>query len=226
MPRKKPDRTPARSKTSPIAPTTAQAGPSTPRTPFLKNPGQDDFRDPKVMWYAPQRKWVMALAAHDRVDFYASPDLKNWIKLSEFGGAPMRGAHGGVWECPDLFPLKDNQGRERWVLLVSINPGDPNGGSATQYFVGDFDGTNFTTDQSDTRWIDYGPDDYAGVTYSNAPRHRRIFIGWMGNWDYTPQSPTFPWRGAMTVPPPPPRTRAGERQRQRLLDVYAGRRAG
>lgn len=164
--------------------------------PVLKNPGQKDFRDPKVMWHEPTRKWIMALAVKDRIHFYSSPNLKEWTKESEFG--VDKGAHGGVWECPDLFALSENN-RERWVLFVSINPGGPNGGSATQYFVGDFDGKNFTSAQTDTKWVDWGTDNYAGVTWSNtAPR--RIFIGWMSNWLYGQKVPTAPWRSAMTVP--------------------------
>ncbi|HEX5654860.1 MAG TPA: glycoside hydrolase family 32 protein [Chitinophagaceae bacterium] len=164
--------------------------------PVLKNPGITDFRDPKVIWYEPQKKWVMTLATKDRISFYSSPDLKNWKKESEFGSEA--GAHGGVWECPDLFPLENN-GKKIWVLLVSLNPGGPNKGSATQYFLGDFDGTVFTPTHTDTRWIDYGPDNYAGVTWSNTG-NRKIFIGWMSNWLYANLVPTTAWRSAMTLP--------------------------
>ena len=164
--------------------------------PVLKNPGIKDFRDPKVFWYAPAKKWIMTLAVLDRIDFYSSPDLKNWSKESEFG--KTFGAHGGVWECPDLFPLND-QGQTVWVLLVNLNPGGPNGGSATQYFTGNFDGKTFTPFQTDTRWLDYGPDEYAGVTWENTG-NRRIFLGWMSNWQYGMLVPTQKWRSAMTVP--------------------------
>jgi fructan beta-fructosidase len=164
--------------------------------PVLKNPGIRDFRDPKVSWHAPTKKWIMTLATLDRITFYSSPDLKNWTKESEFGKEV--GAHGGVWECPDLFPLNYN-GEEIWLLLVSINPGGPNGGSATQYFTGKFDGHTFTPFQTDTRWIDWGPDDYAGVTWSNT-KDRKIFLGWMSNWQYANQVPTATWRSAMTIP--------------------------
>src|SRR4051812_28283356 len=164
--------------------------------PVLKNPGIRDFRDPKVMWYAKQQKWVMTLATKDHITFYSAHDLKTWKKESEFG--LQTGAHGGVWECPDLFPLKLN-GKTYWVLLVSINPGGPNGGSATQYFVGQFDGKNFISDQKDIRWIDYGTDNYAGVTWSNTG-NRKIFIGWMNNWQYGKVVPTKIWRSAITVP--------------------------
>ena len=164
--------------------------------PVLQNPGIRDFRDPKVFWYEAGKKWIMTLATLDHITFYSSPDLKNWKEESRFGKEV--GAHGGVWECPDLFPL-DYNGQTIWVLLVSINPGGPNGGSATQYFTGQFDGKTFIPYQTDTRWIDYGPDDYAGVTWSNTS-NRKIFLGWMSNWQYANAVPTQVWRSANTVP--------------------------
>jgi fructan beta-fructosidase len=164
--------------------------------PVLKNPGIKDFRDPKVMWYAKQKKWLMTLATKDHITFYSAPDLKNWKKESEFGLAV--GAHGGVWECPDLFPLKV-EGKTYWVLIVNINPGGPNGGSATQYFVGQFNGNKFTPVDTKTRWLDYGPDEYAGITWGNTGS-RKIFLGWMSNWEYANQLPTEKWRNAMTIP--------------------------
>lgn len=164
--------------------------------PVLKNPGIVDFRDPKVSWYAAGNKWIMTLATKDHISFFSSKDLKDWKKESEFGATV--GAHGGVWECPDLFPLEYN-GQVVWVLLVSINPGGPNGGSATQYFTGNFDGKTFTPFQTDTRWVDYGTDNYAGVTWSNTGK-RRIFLGWMSNWQYANVVPTQQWRSAMTIP--------------------------
>jgi fructan beta-fructosidase len=164
--------------------------------PVLKNPGIVDFRDPKVMWYEPQKKWVMTLATKDRITFYSSADLKNWVKESEFGATV--GAHGGVWECPDLFTLDDN-GKKVWVLIVNINPGGPNKGSATQYFIGDFDGNKFIPYTTDIKWIDYGPDEYAGITWSNTG-NRKIFLGWMSNWMYANVVPTETWRNAMTIP--------------------------
>jgi len=163
--------------------------------PVLENPGIRDFRDPKVFWMEKEQKWIMALAVKDRIGFYSSADLKTWDHESDFGTAI--GAHGGVWECPDLFQLEN-----KWVLLVSINPGGPNGGSATQYFIGDFDGKTFTPQDENVRWLDYGRDNYAGVTWSDIPQGdgRRIFIGWMSNWDYANVVPTENWRSAMTVP--------------------------
>lgn len=164
--------------------------------PVLKNPGIKDFRDPKVAWYEPGKRWVMTLAAQDRTTFYSSKDLKKWDRESEFG--QTAGAHGGVWECPDLFPLTYN-GTTVWILIVNINPGGPNGGSATQYFCGNFDGHNFVPFDTETRWVDYGPDEYAGVTWSNTGS-RRLFLGWMSNWEYATVVPTVKWRSAMTVP--------------------------
>ena len=167
-----------------------------PRNPVLKNPGIEDFRDPKVMWYDPAKKWIMTLAAQDQVMFYSSPNLKDWKKESEFGKAA--GAHGGVWECPDLFELENN-GKKVWVLIVNLNPGGPNKGSATQYFLGSFNGNTFKPFNTETKWIDYGPDEYAGITWSNTGS-RKIFLGWMSNWMYANQVPTERWRNATTLP--------------------------
>jgi len=164
--------------------------------PVLKNPGIRDFRDPKVSWYEEGNKWIMTLATTDRITFFSSPDLKNWTKESEFG--KEFGAHGGVWECPDLFPIV-YEGKKIWVLIVNLNPGGPNGGSATQYFTGQFDGKTFTPYQTDTRWIDYGPDEYAGITWSNTG-DRKLFLGWMSNWQYANIVPTTKWRSANTIP--------------------------
>ena len=168
--------------------------------PVIKNNmGIKDFRDPKVFWHDETRQWIMALVAGDHAKFYSSTNLKDWKHLSDFG--KDKGAHGGVWECPDLFKLNvDGKDEEKWVLIISINPGAPNGGSGTQYFTGDFDGTTFTAEHEDTKWLDYGTDNYAGVTYNNAPSNQRIFIGWMSNWNYARNTPTKVWRSAMTLP--------------------------
>jgi fructan beta-fructosidase len=173
--------------------------------PVIPNPGLHDFRDPKVFWYEPSRKWILVLAQKDRVKIYTSPNLKKWTFASDFG--ENDGAHMGVWECPDLFPLKVDGGtKTKWVMLVSVSADAPAGGSGTQYFTGDFDGTKFKNDSpEDTQWIDYGADNYAGVTWSNIPAAdgRRVFIGWMNNWSYATTVPTDPgktWRSSMTVP--------------------------
>ena len=167
--------------------------------PIIANPNLKDFRDPNVFWNAATNNWNLILVAGDRAQFYTSDNLINWKLESEFGQGI--GAHGGVWECPNLFKIKvENSKDEKWVLLISINPGAPNGGSGTQYFVGDFDGKNFKTTQKDTKWLDYGTDNYAGVTYDNSPNDKRIFIGWMSNWSYARNTPTKNWRSAMTLP--------------------------
>jgi fructan beta-fructosidase len=184
--------------------------------PVLRNPGKRDFRDPKVSWFEPQKKWVMTLAVGDHVGFYSSKDLKVWNYESEFGRE--WGAHGGVWECPDLIAMVvEGEAVPKYVLLVSVNPGGPNGGSGIQYFIGDFDGHRFTLDAhfkshlqdgpagglaSLAAWVDYGTDDYAGVTWSGMPASdgRHVFLGWMSNWSYAQQVPTERWRSAMTLP--------------------------
>lgn len=177
--------------------------------PVIPNPGIiRDFRDPKVIWDETSQQWVMVFAAKDHVAIWGSPDLKSWTHLSDFG--EEYGGHGGVWECPDLFPIGvDETGENKWVLLVSINPGGPNGGSATQYFIGDFEEGRFVLDPSfepsvtgeKAVWLDYGRDNYAGVTWSDIPKEdgRRLFIGWMSNWDYANIVPTEVWRSAMTL---------------------------
>ncbi len=165
--------------------------------PVLQNPGISDFRDPKVQWYEPGKMWIMTLATKDRVTFYSSKDFKSWVRESDFGA--QTGAHGGVWECPDLFKISASDGAEKWVLIANINPGGPQGGSATQYFIGNFNGNNFQADDNEIRWLDAGSDEYAGVTWSNTG-NRRLFLGWMSNWDYANIVPTKIWRSAMTIP--------------------------
>lgn len=168
-----------------------------------------DFRDPKVRWDATRHRWLMALAANDHTEFWVSPDLKSWRHLSDFGHE--WGSHAGVWECPDFFPIAiEGSPDTLWALLQNINPGGPNGGSATQYFIGSFDGTDFTLDPAFSKevrngngiWLDYGRDDYAGVTWSGIPDAdgRHLFLGWMSNWDYGQQVPTSSWRSTMTIP--------------------------
>src|SRR5690606_24758162 len=171
--------------------------------PVLPNQGDRDFRDPKVSQVLNSEgntEWLMTLAAQDRIQFYSSADLKSWSNVGEFGSDI--GAHGGVWECPDLFKIAAPDGTERWVLLVSINPGGPQQGSATQYFIGEFENGIFTPDDTMIRWLDYGRDNYAGVTWTKLPRteSRTLFIGWMSNWHYAQVVPTATWRSATTVP--------------------------
>jgi fructan beta-fructosidase len=161
--------------------------------------GGKNFRDPKVFWYADIRRWVMVLAAGDRAKFYTSPNLLDWTFVSDFGSEYT--PPGSVWECPDLFPLHID-GRTRWVLLASLDGGGPLYGRGICYFIGSFDVTVFTSDDppGTLHWLDHGPDNYAGITWDNAPDGSRVFIGWMNNWAYAQDIPTLPWRGAMTIP--------------------------
>ena len=158
-----------------------------------------DFRDPKVFWYAPGKHWVMILAAGQEMEIYSSRDLKAWKRESSFGA--KQGAHGGVWECPDLIELPvEGTDETRWVLICNINPGGPFGGNAAQYFVGTFDGKKFVNESpTETKWMDWGKDHYATVTFSNAPDGRVIALGWMSNWQYQTVLPTMQYRGANTI---------------------------
>ena len=158
-----------------------------------------DFRDPKVFWYAPGKHWVMLLAVGQQMQIFSSKNLKEWKHESDFG--LKHGAHGGVWECPDLVELPIEGTKEkRWVLICNLNPGGPFGGSATQYFVGTFDGKKFTNQfPTKTKWMDYGKDHYATVTFSNAPDGRCVALGWMSNWQYAAVVPTKQYRSANTI---------------------------
>ena len=175
--------------------------------PVIKNPGMRDFRDPKITRDEVHDQWVMVLSADDQTMFYTSQNLIDWELASEFGRGI--GAHGGVWECPDFIHMKvEGTDEKKWVLIQSLNPGGFNGGSGTQYFVGDFDGKNFTLDKSmqglgedHSYWLDFGKDNYAGVTWANIPEEdgRHLFMGWMSNWQYANEVPTETWRSAMTI---------------------------
>ena len=166
---------------------------------------ESEARDPNFFWDEANKRWVLVLAhalEHEMLVF-TSPDLKEWTLQSSFGKGI--GAQDGVWECPDLFPLTAPDGTEKWVLLCNINPGGPFGGSATQYFVGSFDGTTFKADTDvdgtiPTKWLDYGKDHYATVSWSDAPDGRRTVIGWMSNWQYANEVPTMQFRSANTLP--------------------------
>lgn len=160
---------------------------------------EKDFRDPKVFWYAPGKHWVMILAVGQHMEIYSSANLKEWKKESEFGA--MQGAHGGVWECPDLVEIPVEGTREKkWVLICNLNPGGPFGGSAAQYFVGSFDGKKFVNESpTQTKWMDWGKDNYATVTWNNAPDGRCIALGWMSNWQYANNVPTRQYRSANTL---------------------------
>ena len=160
-----------------------------------------DFRDPKVVWNTVNEAWVMSVVKPQEftVAFYQSRDLKSWELLSEFTN---KNGTDGVWECPDLFslPVNNNPAEIKWVLFVSVNPGGVTGGSGTHYFIGDWNGREFIAEDRTTRWLDYGRDNYAGVTFNDAPDNRRIYMGWMSNWDYAKEIPANPARGSMTIP--------------------------
>ena len=165
---------------------------------YEKNPvvtfNAPDFRDPKVFWYDGTNRWIMMLAVGQEMQIWSSANLKDWQKESSFGSE--YGNHGGVWECPDLLKIED-----KWVLICNINPGGPFGGSATQYFVGDFDGRKFTCESMPkvTKWLDYGKDHYATVSFSNAPDGRTVVLAWMSNWQYANQVPTRQFRSANSI---------------------------
>lgn len=177
-------------------------------TKYERNPvlvaGIPDFRDPNMFWNEEIGKWSLVLACGQQMHFYSSPDLKEWKEESKFG--KMYGAHGGVWECPDLFCLPTPDGKsKKWVLLCNINPGGPMGGSATQYFIGNFDGHQFVPDDPDrytggrALWMDYGKDHYATVSFSDAPAGRRTVIAWMSNWEYADKVPAIDYRSSNSI---------------------------
>ncbi|WP_100406880.1 glycoside hydrolase family 32 protein [Bacillus solitudinis] len=172
--------------------------------PVIPNEGIKDFRDPKVFWHNETNEWKMVIAAGQKVMLYSSPNLKEWTYLSDFGA--NEGAHGGVWECPDLFrlPVDGNIHQQKWVLQVDLGDGAIAGGSGSQYFIGDFDGTTFVNENkpSETLWVDYGRDFYAAQSFSDVLKEdgRRICMAWMSNWRYANKVPTTPWRSAMSIP--------------------------
>ena len=181
--------------------------------PIIENPGLKDFRDPKIIWDKARNKWLMVVSTYAETFFYTSNNLIDWEYKSRFG--KDIGAHGGVWECPDIFPLQikdsyNHPSETKWILVQSLNPGGANGGSGTQYFVGDFDGSEFQLDanfkddllKNGAFWLDHGKDNYASVSWSNIPDEdgRRIIIGWMSNWHYADKTPEHSFRGKMTLP--------------------------
>lgn len=174
-------------------------------TKYAANPvltsNTPDFRDPHVFWNEDIKRWNMILAEGQHMNIYSSADLKDWKLESQFGAE--YGNHGGVWECPDLMKMKVRGTDEyKWMLICNINPGGPFGGSATQYFVGQFDGHKFTCESAPevTKWMDYGKDHYATVTFDNAPDGRHVAMAWMSNWQYANLVPTMQYRSANSVP--------------------------
>ena len=167
---------------------------------------ESEARDPNMFWNNESKQWtlVLANALEKEMLIFTSPNMKQWTLQSSFGKGI--GAQDGVWECPDLFQLNvSNTGEKKWVLLCNINPGGIQGGSATQYFIGEFDGKTFKADTDangniPTKWMDYGKDHYATVSWSDAPDKRRTVIGWMSNWQYAAEIPTMQFRSANTLP--------------------------
>lgn len=176
-------------------------------TKYEKNPiltpfdGLKDFRDPKVFWYEPAQKWYMIVSADKNMRFYSSTDMKNWEYLSLFGEG--YGVQPNQFECPDFIrlPVNGDKNNMKWVMIVNINPGCPFGGSATEYFVGEFDGKEFKcdNDKSVTKWLDFGKDHYATVCFSNTG-DRTIAMPWMSNWQYANVIPIRQYRGANALP--------------------------
>ena len=177
--------------------------------PVLTTSDVADFRDPRPFWNEDIKAWNLILAAGQEMRIYSSKDLKDWKYESSFG--KEYGNHGGVWECPDLFEMRNEKGEMRngktaentkWVLICNINPGGPFGGSATQYFIGQFDGHKFTCESMPkvTKWLDYGKDHYATVSFYNAPENRHVVLAWMSNWQYANQVPTKQFRSANSIP--------------------------
>jgi fructan beta-fructosidase len=170
-----------------------------PTLPNTKSSGLEKCRFPRISWNDEIQKWILVGSNDDHVAFYSSTDLLNWNFESDFG--KTRGAHGGVWESVDLFKLEVKGLNEtQWVLAVSIDNGTLNGGSGTQYFVGNFDGHQFEYTGEKPKWFDYGKDNYAGITYQDAKNQRRIFLGWMNNWQYANLIPAIDRRGVLTIP--------------------------
>ncbi|MBO5549106.1 MAG: DUF4980 domain-containing protein [Prevotella sp.] len=172
--------------------------------PVLTTSDIPDFRDPKAFWNEEAKVWNLILAAGQEMRIYSSKNLKEWKYESSFG--KEYGNHSGVWECPDLFPITYHPSPDttetKWVLICNINPGGPFGGSATQYFIGQFDGRKFTCESMPkvTKWLDYGKDHYATVSFYNAPEQRRVVLAWMSNWQYANQVPTKQYRSANSIP--------------------------
>lgn len=166
-------------------------------TPF---DGLKDFRDPKVFWYEKGKCWYMIVSADKETRFYKSKNLKKWNYVSAFGKG--LGQQPCQYECPDFFqlPVNGDKKKMKWVMTMNINPGCWFGGSATEYFVGDFDGKKFTCpDAHDVKWLDWGKDHYATVTFSNTG-DRVLGITWMSNWQYANLTPFKQNRGANGLP--------------------------
>jgi len=170
--------------------------------PVLHSDGRRDFRDPKLFWNEAKNCWTMIVSADNEMQFYASKNLRDWEYMSAFGDG--YGVQPRQFECPDFFPLNvdGDPKKQKWVMIVNVNPGCWFGGSASEYFVGDFDGTTFTCDSPKemVKWLDWGKDHYAAVTFSNEPKGRIVSIPWMSNWQYANDLPTRQYRSQMGMP--------------------------
>ncbi len=178
--------------------------------PVLKSDGRRDFRDPKLFWNDQRSEWGMIVSADNEMQFYGSKNMRDWTYVSAFGDG--YGVQPRQFECPDFFCLPvepenpdakmTREQKAKWVMIVNVNPGCWFGGSASQYFTGDYDGTNFTCDnpKETVKWLDWGKDHYAAVTFSNEPKGRIISIPWMSNWQYANDLPTRQYRSQMGMP--------------------------
>jgi fructan beta-fructosidase len=175
-------------------------------TKFAGNPILDlnkkDFRDPHIFWHKPTQQWIMSavLPLEYKVVFFGSKNLKNWDRIGEFG---QQGDMRKIWECPSLIelPVDGNSQNTKWLLMISSN-GLADGFTGMQYFVGDFDGKNFTNNNlPETKlYVDFGKDYYAGIPFNNTPDNQKLMLGWLASWQYAGEIPTFPWKGSMSIP--------------------------
>lgn len=172
--------------------------------PVIDNPGKKDFRDPKVFYHSPSKKWIAVIACGSSVCFYSSCNLTVWDFESEF--KDEYAVFEGPWECPDLFLLSvdGNEENKKWVLKIDIGKGAFAGGSGGMYYIGEFDGKLFIRDnpEGNHKWIDYSQDFYAAQTWAGTfeEQNRRIWIGWMNNWLYADKIPATGFRGMMSLP--------------------------
>jgi len=150
---------------------------------LVLDPTSTQFRDPKVIRYGDSWAMVVSYAQEFVIGIFTSPDLKNWTHASNFS---HHGLLGLQYECPNLVQMPVEGSDAMWVLAISINPGAPLGGSITQYFPGDFNGTHFTPVDDAARIADFGKDNYAGQFFYGLPEtEEQVFIAWASNWEYS-----------------------------------------
>lgn len=161
-----------------------------------------DFRDPKVVYDEEHNQWLMIVVTGQYAMIFKSDNLIDWEYASSIERKHDVG--NGVWECPELIPMKDGNGNIKWILTMSVQDGAYASGSGMQYFVGDMDENGvWTPATEDTlakpNWLDYGEDFYAGVTFGNTG-DRKIMLAWESNWVWTGLQQTTPWYSNMTIP--------------------------